>query len=269
MGLDPKCLAGSQDYGNCTSWAIKYLINHVLGTEIAALGEFHQWIASAATCITYGGRGSSGQGMSLMRAVQIIRDIAIAFMIKYDSYDLRDEDTEESLGNRWGRSGVPDKLIKECQGERMTHVLELEDLGDMDTVKDLLFGGAGLIHGSQLTGTTNGKLVSGLKRIGGHAQALVGYDDTEEFQKWYRDSTGKPASGTVYINLQSWGNWNNFDVSLWPDHLWGERPQGAWMLWEEDQRTVHQNWGNVFAISKFEGLVSDVPDWKSIWDSIL
>jgi len=267
MRINSQSLSGSQDFGNCTSWMTREGGELARGVDIVVKGDLERYDARMGTAVTYGSRQSSGQGMTLARAMWAIVNLGIAQEISYcdGKYDLRTEDADEAAGNRWGRSGVPADLLAEIKGDRIATVVEIASTAE---AIDALYGGAACGHGSTLTGTTRGELISGLQSIGGHAQALLGYDDTDEFREWYRETTGKPITGPVFINDQSWGPWNSFDISLWPSHIWGERPEGAWVLNERDMSRVISQWGDCYAWSNVEGLVREgIPDWTEAFNT--
>ncbi len=268
LAINPLALSGSQDYGNCTSWMTREGVEHTLGVDIAIKGDLHEYRGRTGTAVTYGGRQSRGQGMTLARAMWIIANHGIAQEKTYcgGKYDLASEDADEAAGNRWGASGVPADLLAEIEGDRIATVVEISSTAE---AMDALYGGAAVGHGSTLTARTGNRLISPLMSIGGHAQALLGYDDTDEFRQWYRETAGQAISGPVFINDQSWGaNWNNFDVALWPTDLWGERPEGAWVLTECDMQQVISQWGDCYAWSNVEGLVRDgIPDWSEAFET--
>lgn len=267
LAINPLALSGSQDYGNCTSWMTREGVEHTLGVDIAVKGDLHEYRGRTGTAVTYGSRQSSGQGMTLSRAMWAIQNFGIAQEKVYcdGKYDLSTEDADEAAGNRWGRSGPPEDLLTEIKGDRIATVVEISTTAE---AMDALYGGAACGHGSTLTGTTKGTLISGLTSIGGHAQALLGYDDTDEFRQWYEQTAGERITGPVFINDQSWGaNWNAFRADLWPSHLWGERPEGAWVLAESDMQKVISQWGDAYAWSNVEGLVRDgIPDWSEAFE---
>lgn len=253
---------------NCTAWATREGIEQNIGVDIAIKKDLHAYRGRTGTAIVYGSRQSSRQGMTLSRAMWAIQNYGFNSETVYldGKYDFRQEDTDEAYGNKWGRTGPPTDLINVTKVDRIAHVVEIANL---EEAMDALYGGASIIHGSTLTGSTKGELISSLVSIGGHAQALLGYDDTDEFREWYEKSTGKKAQGTAWVGDQSWGaNWNNFPIQLWPTHLWGERPEGAWVLWSKDMDKVIRQWGDCYAFSEVEGLVRDgIPDWTEAFSS--
>lgn len=262
MKLDPMILYGSQDFGNCTSWMMKEMTGCQLALDIA-LGQLHEYTTRPGTAVVYGSRGHNGQGMSLSRAINTVHNKGIQLMSQYcdGRYDLREERADESYGNAWGRSGPPSCILEEIDGNYIEHVVRVTA---EQACLDLLFGGYFLGHGSQLTARPNGRLISGLTSIGGHAQAWIGYDDTDEFREWYKKNTGKTLNDWVAINDQSWGNWNPMPDEVWPTHLWGPRPQGAWVVTGRDQMKIVRQWGDCWAISNVVGFpLREIPDWGS------
>jgi hypothetical protein len=91
----------------------------------------------------------------------------------------------------------------------------------------------------------------------------MGYDDTDEFREWYREKTGKRLNDWVGIFDQSWGDdW--LRVNDWPEHLWGPRPGGAFVLEGSvvASRMLDTRYGEAIAMSRVEGFpMLELPDW--------
>lgn len=262
MAIDPLALTGFQDFGNCTSWMEAEKNGIAYAVDIVVKKEPHEYIARPGTALVYGSRGYSSQGMALSDAAYVSHNVGIQLMTTYcdGKYDFREENNDETFGNNWGRSGVPSDMLAAVDGTRVEQVSRVTD---PEACLDLLYNGYALGHGSTKTARPNGGLISTLQSIGGHAQAWIGYDDTEEFRDWYQETTGKRLTQAVCINDQSWGDWNNFPDRLWPDHLWGPRPQGAWVVTLSDQARIINEWGDCYANSDVVGFPArQIPPWE-------
>ena len=266
MMLDPIAFTGFQDFGNCTAQMYAEDVGEVYGVDIVVKGEPHEYVAWPGTAVTYGHRGTSSQGMALSTGANVVHNIGIQLRIEYldGKYDFREEDTDETYGNGWGRTGVPRDLLDAVSGNVMEQVSRIQE---EEACLDVLYNGGAIGHGSTLTARPVGALVSPLQAIGGHAQAWIGYDDTDEFRDWYRETTGNRINDWVGINDQSWGRWNDFDESLWPTHLWGPRPEGAWVVTGRNQMNIINNWGDAYALSNLIGFPArEIPPWQEAFD---
>lgn len=175
-------------------------------------------------------------------------------------YDLSTQSKDEAAGVRWGGSGLPSDLREVVKDNLIEQVSTVQD---EEAVKDLLFGGHFINTGSTRTAGGPGDPVSPMGPVGGHAQALIGYDDTDEFRAWYRQTTGKTLTDWVAIFDQSWGpDWLN--VTNWPEKLWGPRPEGAFVLKGRDAMQLVTMWGEALAFCRVKGFpLRKLPDWAS------
>ena len=259
-----RALRGSQDYGNCTSWMTREMVGTCLGIDVVHKAEPHRYTARPGTALVYGSRGWSSQGMALGTAMDAVHNIGIQLEAVYcgGKYDLRDENTDESYGNKWGGSGPPSCLKEEVSGDRMDYVGQVT--GGLEAVKDLLYAGYAIGTGCTLTGKGPANPVcQGLQSIGGHAQACLGYDDTDECRS-YLESLGRNIGDDCVMFMdQSWGpNW--LQVSNWNAALWGEPSEGMWPITGKDFMKIYNQWGDVWAINNVLGFpLRDLPDWGS------
>lgn len=259
-----RALRGSQDYGNCTAWMAREMVGVCYGIDIVARGELHRYYARPGTAVIYGSRGWSSQGMALSTAMETIHNDGIQLETLYcdNKYDLRNEQDDESYGNRWGRSGPPKCILEEIKGDRMDYVGQVS--GGIDAVKDLLYAGYAIATGSTLTGRGPADPVCrGLKSIGGHAQACIGYDDTDECRDYLKSVGRDIGSDCVIFMDQSWGpNW--ISLSNWNEQLWGEAPEGVWPITGSDFLRIYNQWKDVWAINNVLGFpLRKLPDWGS------
>lgn len=259
---DPaRALRGSQDYGNCTAWALRQIVGCLWATDMVHKREPHRYTYRPGTAVTYGSRGHRGQGSALSTLVKVVhqRGIQVETIYCNGQYDCRNEADDEAYGNQWGGTGPPQCILDEIKNDRIEHFAYATD---EDAIMDVLWAGHFLFHGSTLTARQSNTLISPLTSIGGHAQSLIGYDDTEEFRDWARQTLNITLREAVYINDQSWGRWNTFPDSQWPAHLWGERPEGAWVIRASDLMKIVRQWGDCIAISNVLGFPKLDLDWS-------
>lgn len=233
--LDREALVLTQDYGNCTMCSGAEACGVVIGADVLLEKKEQEYSWKVGTALSYGSRGHRGQGSALSTAARIYHTIGLQFRTTYGKWDFTDENQDEYLGNKWGGSGPPKELVEavRASGNRME---QAAPISDEQAVLDLLYAG-GVVHvGSTVTAADYGDPISALRTPANHAELLMGYDDTDEFRQWYQEKTGKQINDWVGIWDQTWGNWN--DVDNWPDHLWGPRPEGAFVLAGRD--TMHK-----------------------------
>jgi hypothetical protein len=205
--------------------------------------------------------------MTLSIAMNTVHNKGIQLEIKYECggqvYDFRQERDDESYGNSWGGSGPPSCLLEEIKDDRMEYVGVVQN--GLEACKDLLLAGYTIGTGSMLTGQGPANPVcSSLKSIGGHAQACLGYDDTDECRD-YLASLGLNHQGDCVMFMdQSWGNW--LSLSRWNSQLWGSPSEGMWPIWGRDFMRIYNQWKDVWAINNVLGFpLRDLPDWGS-WE---
>lgn len=261
MKLDPYILQGNQDFGNCTSWATREDIGCCIAADMAT-GRPHDYTHRPGTAVIYGSRGTSQQGMDLGTAARVVTTLGISLEKDYPGIaDLSTEDKDEKAGNNWGARGVPKALLDAIAGNIIETAAEVTE---KEAVKDLLQSGYFAITGSTRTAKSAGDPVSPVGPVGGHCQALIGYDDTDEFREWYAKTTGKKLAEGVFIFDQSWGpDW--LKVTNWPTELWGPRPEGAFVLKESDgMQLVSTQYGGAIAFSRVKGFPArTMPDWRA------
>jgi hypothetical protein len=263
LELDPqRSLRGSQDYGNCTAWSLREIVGCEWATDIKARGEAQEYTRRPGTAVPYASRGHGGQGSALSTLVNVVHRKGVQVEQVYcdGKYDLSTESADEAAGNRrFGMNGPPTCILDEIAEDRIEQVSHVPD---PEAALDVLAAGHFCFHGSTLTGQSSGDPVSGIRTIGGHAQAVIGYDDTDEFREWYREKTGRVLTEAVVIHDQSWGQWNQ--LTNWPEHLWGVKPQGAWVITLSSFSRIVDQWGDCYAISNVLGFpLLELPDWGS------
>ena len=236
LELDRTAMTGNQNRGNCTAWSGRCVVGNLYATDILGKGEPHVYLGRPGTAVPYSFRGGMGEGMSVWRCARVFHQRGIQLMLRYlEKYDLREENPDEEYGYRWGRTGAPADLLEVIKDDRVETVSEISD---PQAVMDALWAGYFIHVGSSRTASSSGDPISALRTPANHAEALIGYDDTDEFREWYREKTGKRLTEAVGIWDQSWGNWNT--VTNWFPK-WGPRPQGAFVLdWSDTMWKVRQ-----------------------------
>jgi hypothetical protein len=256
---------GAQRYNNCASWDTRKCASCCVAVDMAERGAAHAFPARYGTAVIYGNRGTGRDtGMSLGDAADAVHNLGGQLEISYlgGKYDLSSQSLDEYAGVRWGSQGPPQDLISQIHGDLIEQVSEVSD---EQAVKDLLFGGQFISTGSTHTAGGPGDPVSPLGPVGAHAQPLLGYDDTDEFRSWYRQTTGKQLSDWVGIFSQSWPVGACEPVTNWPTQLWGPMPYGAFVLKGQDvMRIVAGGVGTAIAFNRVAGFAPHVlPDWGS------
>jgi hypothetical protein len=253
----PTAYDGNQDYGNCRSWSMKFSTMTCLGMDIAA-GDLHRTEFKHGTALVYGSRQSSSQGMTMSRGCEVVTTIGQSEQKDYGFIDLSDEDTEESYGNQWGRSGPPSELVAAVQGDKIERAYWIEE-PTAALIKDLFYNQAALDTGSTVTGAGPGNPLVGLKSIGGHAQAATGYDDTDECRARLKLKDGE----SVVFMQQSWGaDW--ITINNWPADLWGPRPEGCWPITMTHFLKLVKGWNDTWCVVGLNGFAPrKLPDWGS------
>lgn len=218
-----------QDYGSCTYASLGSKgIPQILSYQKIAL-ESEVSIEYPVSLVWYSTRGYCADGSYLHQAAIDFETKGVPFRKKYSQIDLTEEDYDEYVGARlWCRSGPPSWFLNEVKNQGRIGTVSYVEYPTWEQVRDILANGGILHTGSNATAKSSGDPVStGTQSIGGHAQVLGGYDNSEEFRDYYKEKTGKVINEPVLIWHQTWGNWNN--VTNWPT-FWGKKPQGAFVL---------------------------------------
>jgi hypothetical protein len=257
LDAQPDALSGNQDYGNCTAWSGRGLLGCLFAVEKFAKHQPQKWPGRFGTAVAYGFRGGMAGGMSLYTCARVYTETGLQIMRPYCNgrYDLSTEDADETAGHKWGRGGPPVELIEEIAANKLRTASRITE---PDAVLDALQAGYFIHVGSTRTAAPYGDPVSALTTPANHAEALIGYDDTEEFRGWYQEKTAKALTEPVCIFDQSWGNWNT--VENWPDHLWGRKPQGAFVLTLSDTMRKVAQTGIVY--SDVDGFPAQEVNWR-------
>ncbi len=261
VNLDPRIFQGNQQYNNCCAWCYREIGGACIAVDKIEFGDLHSYTARPGTAGLYANRGSrADQGMAMSEGAEAIHNIGITLEMAYPNYDLSTQAKDERAGVDWGATGIPSDLLELVKNDRIEQISIVQE---EEAVLDILYGGHFIATGSTRTAGGNGDPVSKIGRIGGHAQAMIGYDDTDEFRGWYEEKTGQKLNDWVGIFDQSWGeDW--ISVTNWPTHIWGPRPEGAFVLKGKDAMELVTIWGEAFALSKVMGFpMRELPDWGS------
>lgn len=263
MNLDPTIYSGSQSYSNCTSWCTREIVGSCIAVDKVEKGELHSYETRPGTAGIYSNRGERADaGMSLAAGAEAVHIKGITLEKNYlaINIDLSTQKLDEDAGVKWGKTGVPTELHEVVKADLIETVSIVQE---EEAVLDILYGGHFIATGSTRTAAGDGDPVSKVGPVGAHAQAMLGYDDTDEFREWYKQTTGNKLTDWVGIFDQSWGpNW--ITVTNWPEHLWGPRPEGAFVLKGQDAMKLITSWGEAIAMSSVVGFpLRQLPDWGS------
>jgi hypothetical protein len=237
---DPRpCFAVKQITGNCVEASNgDVTLTHLLGVSIVLLKQPFEFEGPGST-LFYSRRGHCGKGMNLADAASAHLEDGTAWRKIYlgGKYDLRDSIKDQQLSMRTCRSpktAMAD-LWAECRKTPVGTVARFT--GGAQEACDILYAGGALHTGSTATAARDGDPVCSGARVGAHAQTCIGYDDTEEFRRWYQSTTGKRLTEPVFIFDQTWGS-APYIKKNWPAHLWGRATPGMFVLRWSDARAL-------------------------------
>jgi len=256
--FDPRSLRGSQDFGNCTAFSLRELLNMLKALRIAIAKRVLRFGDAYGTATIYGGRGHGGQGMALSTAANIVSHWGANMRAVYldGRYDFRNEDRDESYGNSWGSSGTPRDLLEACKAEgTVTKVGSLPRL-DKKMLKDLLYSGVMIHHGGTLTWSRSGDPLCSLTGVGLHAQGTLGCDDTDEARK----HCNLPDDEFVVFGNQTWGDY--YSISRWLEEPWWQYVPGIAPHTATDAlRIINQGSYGYYTL---DGLKPSDLDWSDV-----
>lgn len=219
--------------GNCVfASSGDSIMTHLIGVNIFLYGSPIQFESISGSAL-YAFRGHSGAGSTLPRAAAT--HLRWGYVLRKDygeGFDLRDSRTDQRVGiNHWRNPEQSLRHILEQMRETPAGKIKRLENITQDNVLDALYVGAAIHVSGRVHGATGGDPISpGLSSIGPHAMALLSYDDTDEFRQWYRQKTGKTLTGPAMIFLNTWSDHPRYVARNWPEHLWGKRPAGAFVL---------------------------------------
>jgi hypothetical protein len=251
LNIDPaEAMKGNQLTGDCTSWATRCAVDIERCCAILA-GESEDYIAQLATAIVYGNRGHGGQGMSVARAAQGMKDNGLAIETEYldGRYDFRNYKDYYQLGMKWGRRGIPADLLEITRKNR---VKTISSVNTLEAVRDLTQTGRAVSVGSMIGVASTGDPVSRLKGSWSHAMTIVGHDS--------RPETVRKFGSRLYFWDQSWGDWNRL-TGLLPE--WGDFGQGMFVLNERDTWKAVRS-GDCWTFTETDGFPNRKLNWLLI-----
>ena len=233
-GVEPYTAA--QDYGSCVDASCSEHETTMFGWR-AAQQQYNEIYIHPAAWYKYANRGYCSDGWSGSGIAAVARRVGCAFRCKYElpggTVDFTDDDENERIvARKWCRSGIPEWLAAHTSANHgyADGAITRYD-GDVAGLKKVMKAG-GVLHAGG-TRTSGGPKPFTPGRTGSHMQSVVGYDDTDECRKWFRDNHDIviPDDDFPIICHQTWGSgWRGeCGDSYWPKHLWGPKPQGAWV----------------------------------------
>jgi hypothetical protein len=201
-----------QVQGDCVSHATRNAVDVTRSCEIIG-GEREEFVARGAVEAIYGSRGHGGEGMSCSVAARFVNKVGGLLIRKqYDDIDLS---TYSDVGGKWGRSGVPESLLREA---KKNPVKTISLINTIEQARDAIANGYG-ISVCSMSGFSSRRDKNGIASRSGswsHAMAWIGMDDTHEI---YNE--------TLFLVQNSWGIWNNGPKRL-------DQPDGSFWIREKD-----------------------------------
>ena len=223
---------------NCVSHATRNSVDITRSCEIIN-GQREEFVARGATEGIYGSRGHGGEGMTCGGAAKFVhQNGGILLRQKYGDYDLSEY---SAIGGKWGRTGVPEELVKVAKKHQ---VKTISLINTIDQARDAIANGYSISVCSN-SGFSSRRDKNGIAaRSGswGHAMAWIGMDDTHEI-----------FNETLFLVQNSWGVWNNGEKRL-------DQPDGSFWIRERDAaEMLAQNGSWVFSD------VDGFPPRKVVW----
>lgn len=227
-----------QVQGDCVSHATRNSVDVTRSCEIIG-GQKEEFVARGATEAIYGSRGHGGEGMSCSGAARFVHQTGgILLRKKYNKYDLSEY---SAVGGSWGRSGVPDDLVKEATKHQVKTISLINTVAQ---ARDALANGYSISVCSNVGFSSRRDKYGIAKRSGswGHAMAWIGMDDSHEIH-----------NETLFLVQNSWGMWNGGEKRL-------DQPDGSfWIRQSDAEDMLSQNGSWVF--SDVNGFPPRKVDW--------
>ncbi len=248
-----KPFATSQDVGSCVDASASEHMTAIFGWR-AIQSQFREAYLHPAAWYWYADRGYCSDGWGGSGIAAVARRRGCAFRTKYqigsNSVDFTDDDKNENIVARtWCRSGIPEWLYSHTQANHAFEdgAITSFDGGLAELKKGLAAGGVAHAGGVR---TSGGSKPFTTGRTGAHMQSTCGYDDTDEYRQWLKDKHNitLAANDFALINMQTWGSgWSGETADqYWPTHLWGPKPEGAWVAkaswWISDIEYIWLPW---------------------------
>jgi len=165
-----------QVQGDCVSHSTRNAVDITRSCEIIN-GEKEDFVARGATEGIYGSRGHGGEGMTCTGAARFVNQSGgVLLRQKYGEYDLSEY---SAIGGRWGRSGVPEELVKIANKNK---VKTISLINTVEQARDALANGYAISVCSNF-GFSSRRDKYGIASKSGswnHAMAWVSVDDTHE-----------------------------------------------------------------------------------------
>lgn len=197
---------------DCTSHGTRNAADIARAVEIDIKGEPESWEARGATEAIYGYRGTASAGMNPGRATEFTIKHGLLLRKKYPFADLSVYNF--SVGDRYGRSGLPQAFLDEADLHPCRFFLKVESVED---ARDALAAGYGIHCGSDYgnDGTRDSKGRAIWNASWGHDMCWGAADET--------------GDDLEFLVLNSWGKWNRGGMPAW-----GPIPGGSFIIPSRD-----------------------------------
>ncbi|MCP4848064.1 MAG: hypothetical protein GY899_08980 [Verrucomicrobiaceae bacterium] len=248
---DTRCMVWHrepQTVGDCVSHWCRAASDLTRASDINIHRDFERWITTTATETIYGHRNHAGHGASCYRLMKwITEDGGMMLRQNYPALNLDLSKYDAQIGTRWGRSGVPAKIVEVAKQHQILKALPVNTREGMRQAyrNGLAVGGCSYISYSR---TRDEFGVSNVTNQGwAHAMQGIGYDDRESTIKVY----GQP----LVLEVNSWGRWNSGGRKIRGTEL--SIPHGSCWIRESDYVSRKVERGECFAFSGAAG-------WRAI-----
>jgi hypothetical protein len=240
LHFDKDAYTEIQTTGDCVSHSTRSAADISRAVEIHA-GEQEAWHHRGATEAIYGSRGYSGQGMTCSQAARFVNSQGGLLLRKdYGFADFSEYDSTK--GSRWGRRGVPVKVVQEAERHQ---VGTISLITTTEEARDALANGYGLSVCSSFGFNVYRDREGFCRRDGrwNHAMAWIAVDDAS-------DRRG-------FLIQNSWGNY----VTGPKRH--GQPDGSFWIDWKVAGKMINQR--GAWAFSNVDGFPPrQLPDYGAI-----
>ena len=233
----------SQTTGDCVSHWCRNACDIARALDIYAKGEFEEWRVRTATEPIYGARGHAGQGANCSKLAGFV-SVQGGMMLRKNYSDLKLDLSRynASIGDQWGRSGVPEAVKSEAKKHQIINVTRITDAEQFRQAyrNGLAVGGCSDIAFSR------SRDANGYSRVSGswnHAMQGIGYDEREVVKEKYGER--------LVCEVNSWGKWNSGGRRILGTEI--DIPHGSCWVKESDYLRRKVNGGGCFVLAGAQG----------------
>jgi hypothetical protein len=226
--------------GDCVFAAGSTIISILNGTNTFLLKRPNQNVAEGSV-VYYGFRGHAGAGSSTAKCASTYLKYGYPIRKEYQGFDLRNSIQDQKYGiNAWRN---PEQelaaIISETTKTPVGRIEKVSPDITEDEAMNLAIAGCVFHFGGTSIARRDGDPVSsGLTYVSPHSMCCIGYCDTPEFKKWYRETTGKELKESVWFFDNSWGSDEPYINGKWFSG-WGQDTGGIYILpWSSAKKLI-------------------------------